>query len=155
MKRGRPELVFPTVLARFAIRRVRGGRTLGPPLKSHDVMSAYAQRKGKIVVRQLDCYDQREQRWLEAVASDHQTPIPDQVAFRIDYPAWLSRLNPQKRRIAESLADGNSTSAVAQRFRLSAARISQLRRELHESWEQFHAGSARIANSDDRTAEAA
>lgn len=155
MKRGRPELIFPTVLAGFAIRRVRGGRTLGTPLNSHDVMSAFAQRKRKFVVGRLDGYDRGEQRWLEAVVLDYQTPIPDQVAFRIDYPAWLSRLNARKRRIAKSLADGHSTAAVAKRFHLSPARISQVRRELHASWEQFHAGPFRAANSGNRTAEAA
>lgn len=42
------------------------------------------------------------------------------------------------RRIAEQLAMGEKTSAVANRFELSCGRISQLRRELHDSWHRFH-----------------
>ncbi len=37
-----------------------------------------------------------------------------------------------------ALAVGNSTSYVAKRFKLSAGRISQLRGELYQSWQNFH-----------------
>jgi hypothetical protein len=76
MRRRRAELVFPTIIARFAIARVRDGRTLGTSLNSRDVSF-------------------------------------DQVCFRIDFPEWLARLSRRNRRIAESLACGNSTNHVA------------------------------------------
>jgi len=38
---------------------------------------------------------------------------------------------------AESLAVGNRTGDVAKRFNVSAGRVSQLRRELAESWRAF------------------
>ena len=74
------------------------------------------------------------------MVEDHRTPVVDQVCFRVDFPDWLSRLNRRNRRIAESLAHGNSTHAVARQFRVSAGRVSQLRREFYESWEQFQQG---------------
>jgi len=37
---------------------------------------------------------------------DYQTPVPDQVCFRIDFPEWLSRLPNRDRRVAEALANG-------------------------------------------------
>jgi hypothetical protein len=138
MQRGRQHAIFPTVLARFGIGHSREGRSFGTSSNSRDVTSKVAHRRSNFVVNRLERYDSRQQRWLEVVIEDSRTPIADQVAFRIDYPAWLSELPRRKRRVAEALAYGDSTNAVARRFRLSAARISQLRRELHDSWERFH-----------------
>jgi len=50
----------------------------------------------------------------------------------------LHSLPNRDRRIAEMLATGEKTGDVAQRFHLSAARISQLRSLLRKSWEQLH-----------------
>jgi DNA-binding NarL/FixJ family response regulator len=69
---------------------------------------------------------------------DRRTPIPDQVAFRIDFPAWLKTLSRREREIAKALAKGHRTLDVARRFGLSMARISQLRREFFDSWQRFH-----------------
>jgi len=63
--------------------------------------------------------------------------VPDQAAFRVDFPAWLARLSRRDLRIAERLAAGRSTSEVARQVGLSAARISQKRHELHASWQAF------------------
>jgi hypothetical protein len=41
------------------------------------------------------------------------------------------------RRVAEKLATGESTSAIARLFRLTPGRISQLRRELCDAWHTF------------------
>ena len=41
------------------------------------------------------------------------------------------------RRIAEILATKESTKVVATRFRISAGRVSQIRRELEDSWREF------------------
>ena len=65
------------------------------------------------------------------------TPVPDIVAFWVDFADWLRSLRRRDRRIAESLALGNRTSDVAKRFKVSAGRVSQLRRELAESWRAF------------------
>lgn len=47
----------------------------------------------------------------------------------------------RSRQVAEELAIGHSTGDVAKRFGLTPGRISQMRRELHQSWEEFHQGS--------------
>jgi DNA-directed RNA polymerase specialized sigma24 family protein len=140
MTRGRPELIFPTVLARYAIGRVRQGRTFGSPLNSCDVLSRPAQRRRGFAVQRLDQYDSDAGAWFEAIVEDTRTPVVDQAAFRVDFPAWLERLSRRNRRIAESLAYGHTTKAVARKFRVTPGRISQLRRELHASWEEFHKG---------------
>jgi hypothetical protein len=39
--------------------------------------------------------------------------------------------------VAETLANGETTKTTAKRFRVSAGRISQLRRELQQRWQDF------------------
>jgi len=129
---------FPTVLARFAIAQVRDGRMVGTQANVKDVLSYYARRRKGFIVQRLDVFDETEGEWREAVVEDCQTPVPDQVAFRIDFPEWLSRLSRRDRRMVERLAVGSSTGEVAQRFRLTAGRISQKRYEFYCSWLAFH-----------------
>jgi len=42
-----------------------------------------------------------------------------------------------KRQVARTLALGETTKRTARRFRVTAGRVSQLRRELQNSWESF------------------
>lgn len=138
VQRGAADRAFPTVLARFAAAQVRAGRRVGSRRNVRDVLSPYAQRKKQFFVERLDRFDTEEGQWLEAVVEDPHTPVFDQVWFRIDFPAWLDRLAPRHRRIAQTLALGHSTGEVARQFGISAGRVSQLRRELYESWCDFH-----------------
>lgn len=138
-EQNRLELAYPAVLAQFGVARVKNGRQVATRLNSRDVLSSYAQQKRGFSVGRLDRFDRNEADWMEVLVEDHRTPVPDQVAFRIDFPAWLESQPPQKRRIAEALAVGHTTGEVAQRYAVSPARVSQLRRELARSWQQFHA----------------
>lgn len=89
-------------------------------------------------VERLDAFDTCDGEWREAVVEDTRTPVPEQACFRVDFPAWLERLNERERRIAQALAASYSTSEVAEEHGLSLGRVSQLRRELHQAWERFH-----------------
>ena len=134
---GKVELAYPSVLARYAVAQIRVGRRVGTRANSKDVLSRSAQLMG-IVVERLDKRDKNTGQWKEAVVQDtHNASVPDIVAFRIDFVDWLQRHSNRNRRIAEALAVGHTTADVARRFRLSPGRISQLRRELHESWQEF------------------
>lgn len=73
----------------------------------------------------------------KAVVEDPKTPPPDQAAFRVDFPAWLDSLTKRSRKITLALARSESTTEVAKRFRVTSGRVSQLRRELAENWEEF------------------
>ena len=101
------------------------------------MLSPYAQQQKGIHVERLDRFDEEDNEWVEAVVEDDRTPIPDQVAFRCDFPVWLKRLSRRNRRIAEALAVGHTTGDVARRFKVSPGRISQLRRLLQQSWQEF------------------
>ncbi len=135
---GKTNVAYPTVLARFAVAQRNEGRRVGTPQCVRDVLSPYAQKKKRIVVERLDRFDEEDGEWREAVVEDYRTPVADQVAFRCDFPAWLDSQPKRKRRIAEALAIGLLNREVARRFRLSRGRISQLRREFHTSWQDFH-----------------
>jgi ABC-type multidrug transport system ATPase subunit len=50
----------------------------------------------------------------------------------------IDEFDAHNRQIAETLALSHSTSEVAHQFGISAGRVAQLRRELHESWRDFH-----------------
>jgi hypothetical protein len=73
----------------------------------------------------------------EALQDNTQTPPPEQASFRIDFPRWLKTRSERDRRLAEDLMTGERTLDVSTRFGLSLARVSQLRRELHQDWERF------------------
>jgi len=55
----------------------------------------------------------------------------------MDFRAWLQRLPSRPRKIAQVLATGEITAAAATRFHVSAGRISQVRTQLKQAWEQF------------------
>jgi len=140
---GRADVAFPSSLAQYGIKQFRGGRRVGNPLRIRDVLSPYAQKKKGIVVERLDKFDKHEGLWLEAVVEDDRTPVPDQAAFRIDFPAWLGTYPERDRRIAETLATGERTGDVAEQFGISAGRVSQMRRKFYHDWQAFHGEKSR------------
>lgn len=137
VEQGRESLAFATVLAKFAIAQVRSGRQVGGRLNIKDISSKYCQQRKRIRLGRLDRFDPVENCWQETIIEDRRTPILDQIWFRIDFPAWLDSLPPRDRKIAQCLAEGLSTTGVADRFGISMARVSQLRRELEKSWLAF------------------
>jgi hypothetical protein len=142
---GKADLAYPTVLARYGAAQVREGRRVGNRRRVSEVLAEYAQRKKGFVVESLDSFHKESGQWLEAIVEDTRTPVPDQVAFRIDFPAWLNSQTKRNRRIAEALAVGSTTGEVARRFNLSSGRISQLRQEFHRSWQEFQGDTAAAA----------
>jgi len=140
---GKENLAYASVLARYAVAQIHDGRRVGSKMNVHDVGSPYAQARKHHVVERLDRYDRAADQWIEPVVADHHTPVADQAAFRLDFPRWLATLNRRDRRIAQLLAAGHKTGAVAERVGLSPGRISQLRRKYLASWRQFHADTRR------------
>jgi hypothetical protein len=78
----------------------------------------------------------------EALHDNSQTPVPEQVVFRLDWPAWLGTLSSRDRDLLQLLALGYSTLETARQCHLSPARISQKRREFRTHWEHFGDGRA-------------
>lgn len=137
VQQGKADLAFGTPLAHYAVRHVRAGRLVATKLNVRDVSSRYCQRRKKVQVERLDTYDPQEEEWRALLVEDRHAGPAETAAMRIDFAAWLLRLPSRLRRIAQMLALGEATKAVAQKFGLCPARISQLRRELRTSWELF------------------
>jgi hypothetical protein len=67
-----------------------------------------------------------------------RTPVPDQAAFRVDWPLFLGTLTPRDRNIAAFLALGHQATEAAHEFNLSLPRISQVRKDWQRRWVEFH-----------------
>ncbi len=131
------DIAYAAPLAAYGCRQARDGRKVGGHLNCLDVSSAYCQRLKGIVVDRLDQFDQEENAWSEVLVQDRRAG-PDEIArTRIDFSDWLSSLTRRDRRVAEFLANGETTRAAARKFKVSDGRISQLRRSLAESWRTF------------------
>ncbi len=139
---GQEDVAFPSALARFAVAQIRVGRRVGNRLRVRDVMSEYAQHRENFQVESLHYFDGEENCWQEIVVEDKRATPAEIAACRIDFASWLRLLPRRRRKIALALAGGETTSGAAKLFGLSAARISQLRQLLKESWEAFQ-GEAR------------
>ena len=149
VERGKDPLAFPVVLAGYAARQVKCGRRLCGQEKGQDALSGLAQRRHGFHVEPLPHstagYDrlgavggQRRQDALEELLRDNgQTPVPEQVGFRLDFPAWRRTHARRTRRLLDGMMLGERTGDLARRFSLSPARISQLRRALRDDWRRF------------------
>ena len=64
----------------------------------------------------------QQDAWEERLHDNTQTPVPEQVAFRLDFPAWLTTLTARERRLVHEMANNERTLDLSQRFDLSPAR---------------------------------
>jgi hypothetical protein len=135
--RGKADLAFAGPLARYGACQYLAGRRVGSQMNGHDVTSHYCQRRKKIMVEQLDRFDDPTDQWQEIVVEDRHSGPADVATTRIDFGAWLESLPVRTRHVAETLATGEATSHVARMFGCSASRISQIRRELYDAWLVF------------------
>jgi hypothetical protein len=137
VERGKQSIAYPTVLAMYAVRQIKDGRRVGKRVASRDVYDEHGRIKHDIQLRHIGCPRDQHGGWKEQLVDNRRTPVADQAVFRIDFPDWLRTLSARDRRIVDDLAGGERTGIVAKKFGVSAARISQMRRQLKDSWELF------------------
>ncbi len=137
VERGKESIAYPTVLAGFAVRQIKDGRRVGKSVASRDVYDEHGRIKHNIQLRHIGDPHEQSGGWKEQLIENDRTPVPDQAAFRCDFPQWLGTLSARDHRIVDDLAAGERTGDVARRFEVSAGRISQMRGQLKESWEAF------------------
>jgi hypothetical protein len=142
---GKTELAYASPLARYAVRQVCGGRQVACPLNSNEVLSPYAQRKQGFTVSRLLRPDETDGSWKEILVEDPTCTPAELAASRLDFGDWLRRLPRKKRQVASTLAAGETTCGAAQKFKVTPGRISQLRRELADNWDEFHGESVEAA----------
>ena len=93
--------------------------------------------------RSIDRHFTRERErtgreWIDLGAISREGDDPAEiVAFRLDFRAWLETLTDRQRAMAFALALGDATQDVAEFFGCTAGNVSQFRRKLLESWQEF------------------
>lgn len=135
---GKNPAAFVSTLASFAARAVRAGRRVCGAERARDAMSPVAQYRHNFSVSKLPDFATESTNPLQDALTDNtQSPIPDQVQFRCDFPAWLTTHTHRNRQLIHEMAMNARTTDLANRFHLSQSRISQLRREFQDDWQQF------------------
>ena len=141
---GKLDVVSPGPLADFAVRHVKTGRHVGGAQDgARDVMSRVCQARHRVAVVRCDRHrvpaglHDGSDGWKMIAIADRKASIPEVAALRIDFSEWLKTLTRRDRRIVNVLAQGNRTMEVAERFRVTPGRISQLRGRFERSWRIF------------------
>jgi hypothetical protein len=150
-ERGKDATAFASALAGYAARAVRSGRRLCGHEKARDVLSPVARRRHGFGVESLPhsisssherlytspLGQQAQDAFEERLRDNTQTPVPDQVTFRIDFPVWRCTRTERDQRVIDALMAGGRTRDVSRQFGLSPGRVSQLRRDFLEDWRRF------------------
>ena len=150
-QRGKDVMQFPTRFILWVARGVRQGRRLCGHQKAKDVLSAAAQLRHRFTVETLPEGKRRcgavlggpgdgqshLDAYKERLRDNTVTPPPEAAAFRIDFPSFVGDLSDRDRRLALFLSLGYTAKQAAAEFRLSQARVTQLRQRWYREW---HAG---------------
>jgi hypothetical protein len=136
--RGKDPAQFPSALATFAAKGVQNWRRLRGQENGKDVLSPRAQQRHNFVIGPLpEGSGLADSLFEEALRDNSQTPVPDQVCFRQDFPAWLCTRTDRDRRLIEDMARNERTQDLSRKYGISPGRIAQLRREFHLDWSRF------------------
>jgi hypothetical protein len=145
-ERGKDPTRFAVMLASYAAKAVKCGRRVTGQEPDRDVLSPLAQMRRCFLVSTLPEFSTLSGNPLaEALQDNTQSPVDEQAAFRLDFPAWLATLGSRNKSIAQDMALGHRTRELADTYGLSPGRVSQLRREFHDAWERFIADPAERA----------
>lgn len=137
-RRGQTSRATAGSLAHFARKMIFQGRALSHSRNVHDINSPYCWKEKGVRKQPMHRFDREHGIWQEVTYEDTRTPVAEQVAFRVDFPAWLSGLSQQKRQMVQALLEGLSTKEAAEQLKITAGRVSQLRRELFDGWNAYH-----------------
>jgi hypothetical protein len=137
-ERGKDATAFPTALASYAARAVRSGSRLAGQERANDVLSPVAQQRNHFFVGKLPDFETLSDHPVCEALQDNTRSTPDEiVCFKLDFLAWLDSLSQRDRGMVEDLMIGERTGDVANKYKMSAARISQKRREFRRDWQIF------------------
>ncbi len=148
-QQGKDVMRFPSAIATFAAKAVRSGRRLCGQETGKDVLSPLAQQRHEFAVQSLPDFSTLTGNPLEDALIDNTvTPVDEQVAFRLDFPQWLSTYSDRDRRIALEMMVGERTLDVSEKYALSPGRISQMRLQFHNLLHANPQARRREAQSD-------
>jgi hypothetical protein len=138
---------FASSLVTYAVLHAKSGRSVGSRTSTTDALSPLAQRKRGFRVEPLPTSSgiardrlnstadrRRHDEFDEQLRDNTKSPVPDQAAFRIDFPDFLAGLGNRDLALARFLALGHAAQVAAARFGMSEGRVSQLRKAWREQW---------------------
>src|ERR1700722_16339414 len=125
--RGKDPADFMKAFTTLLARAVFSGRRLVGLEKAKDEMNPFTQRRHGFLVEPLPPSFRTSHERLYAVPMGQElldtfeerlrdnmtTPVPDQVQFRIDWPAWLATLTGRERCMIRAMAEDESTKNLA------------------------------------------
>ena len=109
----------------FSIKQTKAGRTCFSAKKPRDPLALRVYGKVKFEPGCLEDYIGKE------------TPILEQVSFRLDVPAFLGTLTDRQRNLALDLAQGMTTTEAAAKYNRSPGAISQFRNRFKLLFDKF------------------
>lgn len=135
---------LPHSIAYYSIQRTKSGRRSYGDVRS-DVMSPGFQmdHEGSICSMQEPVCDEDDMTVGDAIASKSED-MASKVLRQIDWDAFLDTLDARKRRIVEELMLGFGTGDIAKLFSVSAARITQIKREIAQDIKEFMGDSVLV-----------
>ena len=137
VERGKQSIAYPQVLSMYAVRQIRDGRRVGKKINSNDVYDVHARVIGNYQLNYIGSPRSQRAGWQAQLVENKRTSPATLAAFRLDFGAWLPSLPRRDRSMAEDLGMGERTGDVAKKYGVSPSRVSQMRRQLEESWEEF------------------
>jgi hypothetical protein len=139
-RRGKNPMERPSWLLRYSALAVKSGRRLGRSANSNELFRvAHLVDSGTKLLSLSECAAEHTTSFNETLIDRRAFSPANAAAARIDVAAWLRTLSTRDRHVAHALAHGDATGVVARTFRVSPARISQLRGEFEQSWQRFQA----------------
>ena len=111
----------------YSVRQTKAGRRIDSAGKPRDVSALRVYGKVTFEPGCLEDFIGKE------------TPILDQVSFRLDIPAFFATvLTPHQRSLAIDLAEGMSTTEAAAKYKRTPGAISQFRRRFKVLLDRFY-----------------
>ena len=73
----------------------------------------------------------------ERLADNTRSPVPEQAMFREQFGMLLDQVGEKKKPIVQDMAGGADTKHLAAEHKISAGRVSQIRREAQNVWKRI------------------
>lgn len=122
-----PPAATPRSMAQYAVRRVKSGRQFQQSARS--ITGPNPLRKAKA---------QRTAFRIEMLGRLGDNP-KSLAALRIDFPAWVDTLTVRQAQVLSMALQGESTNEIAERLKVSAGAVSQIRAKLIKRYHAYHA----------------
>lgn len=121
-----PESAKPSDIAYYACLRVKTGRQFRQSSRSIEGPNPRRRKK-----------PQREAADVGRVIARGSANPQSVATVIVDYAEWVPTLTPRERGFLEAFLRGDSTKEIAARYKVTAARVSQMRRKLLDYWKAF------------------